>query len=303
MTDSVKKIKMASLDDLLGVNEPPAPANQIESVGEDKVVRLPLSSLHEFAGHPFRVLDDEKMAETLESVKKYGVLLPGIARPAAKPGQYEIVAGHRRRRASELAGLPDMPFIIKKLSDEEATVIMVDSNIQREDLLPSERAKAYRMKYDALKRMGGAEGGVRNDAKLAKEAGESRNTIQRYIRLTYLLPELLAMVDNKKLPKNTAVDISYLKPSEQKRLLLLMEECKCVPSGEQAQQMKEYSKEGTLSDTVMQLLLTRTENPEKVSLKGKKIRSYFPETYTGKQIEDVIYKLLEEWQEREGNKL
>lgn len=296
MTNSVKKIKLESLDDLLGVNTM-APENEIESVGANKVVRLPLSLMHEFSGHPFRVIDDAKMAETVESILKYGVLVPGIARVSKNyPGEYEIISGHRRHHASGLAGLMDMPFIVQNLSDDEATVIMVDSNIQREDLLPSERAKAYRMKYEAMKRLGTSEG-KRNDEILAKESGESRNTIQRYIRLTYLLPEMLQLIDEKKLPQITGSDLSYLKLSEQKRLLLVMQEINCIPSGEQALKLKEYSKRGELTDAVMQLVLEKKEDPEKVKLKTKKLRSYFPESYTGKQIEDVIYKLLDEWKQ------
>lgn len=296
MIDSVKKIKLESLDDLLGVNTS-ADEEEIESLGTNKVVRLPLSIMHEFQGHPFRVLDDAKMAETVESISKYGVLVPGIARPSKDyPGEYEIVSGHRRHHASGLAGLMDMPFIVKTLSDDEATVIMVDSNIQREDLLPSEKAHAYRMKYEAMKRLGSVEG-KRNDEILAKESGESRNTIQRYIRLTYLYPELLQLVDEKRLPQVTGADLSYLKQSEQKKLLLIMQEQNCIPSGEQALKLKEYSKSGELTDAVIQLVLVRKEDQEKVKLKTKTIRSYFPESYTGKQIEDIIFKLLEEWKQ------
>lgn len=296
MIDSVKKIKLESLDDLLGVKNT-SPESEIESVGTNKVVRLPLSIMHEFSGHPFRVLDDEKMAETIESISKYGVLVPGIARPSKNyPDEYEIISVHRRHHASCLAGLTDMPFIVQNLSDDEATVIMVDANIQREDLLPSEKAKAYWMKYEAMKRIGSTEG-KRNDEILAKESGESRNTIQRYIRLKYLLPELLQLVDEKSLPQVTGSDLSYLKQSEQKRLLLVMQEKNCIPSGEQALKLKEYSKSGELTEAVMQLVLERKEDPEKVKLKTKKIRSYFPDSYTGKQIEDVIYKLLEEWKQ------
>lgn len=300
---SASKIIMTSLDELLGAGTSPVTV-PVESVGEDKVVRLPLSVMHEFKGHPFRVLDDAKMAETVESIEKYGVLMPGIVRPDADaPGTYEIVAGHRRRRASQLAGLSDMPVIVKNLSDDEATVIMVDSNIQREDLLPSERAWAYRMKYEALKRMGVSESGTRNDMVLADEFGKSRNTIQRYIRLTYLVPELLQMVDESFLPQNTATDLSFLKEKEQRMLLHIMQSKKRVPSGTQAKQLKDYSKTGELTAVVMQLLMEQKEDLGKVSLKGREIRKFFPETYTGKQIEEIIYKLLEEWQKQEGNTL
>lgn len=303
MKSSASKIQMTSLDELLGAGTVPVTA-PVESVGEDKVVRLPLSVMHEFKGHPFRVLDDAKMAETVESIEKYGVLMPGIVRPdAEEPGTYEIVAGHRRHRASQLAGLSDMPVIVKNLSDDEATVIMVDSNIQREDLLPSERAWAYRMKYEALKRMGVSESGTRNDTVLANEFGKSRNTIQRYIRLTYLIPELLEMVDQNALPETVGYDLSFLKEKEQRMLLHIIQSRKCVPNGAQAKKLHEYSKSGELTAIVMQLLMEQKEDLSKVSLKGREIRKFFPETYTGKQIEEIIYKLLEEWQKQGANTL
>ena len=298
-SNSAEKIKMTSLDDLLGVTSAAGSAAPISHEGENRVVSLPLELLHEFAGHPFRVLEDEKMAETVASIREHGILMPGIVRPDGA-GSYEIIAGHRRHHAAGLAGLHEMPVIIKELSDEEATVIMVDSNIQREDLLPSERAKAYTMKYEALKRLG-AGTGARNDEVLAQQSGESRNTIQRYIRLTYLTPEMLQMVDAGRLPKNTAAELSYLKPKEQEQLFAVMEALKAIPSGEQAQRLKEYSKSKTLSPEVMQLLLERKTDESKVSLKQKDIRKYFPESYTGEQIEKIIYKLLQEWQEKEGN--
>jgi len=295
-------IHMTSLDELLGVTEMQEVQAPIESVGEDKVVRLPLAKLHEFKGHPYRVLD-EKLVEMLESIEKYGVLIPGIARPMKDmPGEYEIVAGHCRCRGSELAGLTDMPFIIKNLSDDEAIVIMVDSNIQREDLLPSEKAFAYKMKYDALQRMGRT-GEGRNDAKMAKEFGKGRNTIQRYIRLTYLHQELLQAVDVGKMPLDTAYHLSFLKNSEQNALVNVMADIHVIPSGAQAEKLKEFSRDGKLTDTVIQLVLERKEDETKVSLKGKEIRKYFPETYTGKQIESIIFELLEEWQERQKNRL
>ena len=299
-SSSAEKIKMTSLDDLLGVTSAASSTAPIGSASENKVVSLPLELLHEFDGHPFRVLDDEKMAETVDSIREHGILMPGIVRPDGAGG-YEIIAGHRRHHAAGLAGLTEMPVIVKDLSDEEATVIMVDSNIQREDLLPSERAKAYRMKYDALKQMG-AGTGARNDEILAKQSGESRNTIQRYIRLTYLTPELLQMVDAGRLPKNTASELSYLKAKEQEQLFVIMEALNCIPSGEQAQRLKEYSKNKTLSQEVMQILLERKTNDAKVSLKEKDIRKYFPESYTGEQIEKIIYRLLQEWQEKEMEK-
>ena len=287
MNNSASKIKLASIDDLLGVPEP-------HRAAENGIVRLPLEKMHEFKSHPFRVVDDEKMAETVASIRQHGVLVPGIVREDKdNPGTYEIIAGHRRHHASGLAGLPDMPVIIKNMTDDEATVVMVDSNIQREDLLFSERAKAYRMKYDALKRIGASDG-LRSDEKLAQQAGESRNTIQRYIRLSYLDPELLQLVDCKKLPVTTAAEISYLSEKEQQILSEIMRELKVIPSGEQALKLKEYSKAGKLTDTVIQIILEKGET-SKVSLKEKDIRKYFPKTYTGEEITDVIYKLLDEW--------
>ncbi len=290
MSNSADKVKMTSLDELLGVGSM-APAD----VKEGDIIRLPLTAMHSFKNHPFRVLQDEKMAETVESIRMYGVLVPGIVRSDGQ-GTYEIISGHRRHLASSLAGLADMPVIIKDLSDDEATVIMVDSNIQREDILPSEKAKALRMKYDALKRMDKISAG-RNDDVLAKEMGESRNTIQRYIRLTYLNPELLQLVDEDKLPKITASELSYLKRDEQEQLLEIIQAQDCVPSGRQAVELKELSQAKKLTPAAMLHILVKKENADRVSFNTKKLRQFFPESYTGKQIEDIVYKLLKEWQD------
>lgn len=309
MSNAAEKIKCLSLDELLGgspAGEISAPAGEKQSMLQlnpgDKLLRLPLNALHIFHshphGHPFRVMDDTKMAETLESVRQHGVLIPGIARPDKDyPGEYEVIAGHRRWRASELAGLSDMPFIVKyDLNDWQASEIMVDTNIQREDLLESERAWAYRVKYDAIRGMG-REDGMRNDAVLAEQAGISRQTIQRYIRLTYLLTDLLHMVDTGRLPKNTAAELSYLKLSEQQELLDVMIQLKVIPSGEQAQELKQKSKASglTASDILRILVKAEEKSPSKISLPASKIRSYFPESYTGEQIEETIYRLLDEW--------
>lgn len=305
--NSAEKVRMASLEDLLGGGYPPA---EIVSSSTDslQVVRVSLEKLHTFHshanGHPFRVLDDEKMAETVASVKEYGVLVPGIVRPDKMfPGEYELISGHRRHRASELAGMDDMPVIIRDMTDAEATVIMVDANIQREDLLVSERAWAYRMRYEAMKELGTAETGIRKDEILAKEAGESRNSIQRYIRMTYLVPKLLQMVDDNKLPKIPAVELSYLLLQEQAQLCSVIAKLKTVPSLEQAQRLKEFSREGSLSPSVMEYVLSKSDDGVKVSLPAKKIRSYFPESYTGEQIQETIYRLLEEWKNSEEKKL
>ena len=309
--DSAAKVHMASLEDLLGIREPVAERTaRTGAVPEQgQVVRIPLKKLHTFhshaQGHPFRVSDDAKMAETVESVKQYGVLVPGIVRPDKDyPGDYELISGHRRCRASELAGLADMPVIVRDMSDAEATVIMVDANIQREDLLPSERAWAYRMRYEAMKELGTAEKGMRNDQQLAKELGESRNTIQRFIRLTYLTPELLQLVDGGKLPKIPAGELSYLRENEQEELLEVMEQLHVVPSQEQAQKLKELSQKCSILDrSVMEYVFARQEDSSKVSLPAKKIRSYFPESYTGEQIQEIIYRLLEEWRAEEGHRV
>ncbi len=289
------KIKLTSLDELLGNGE----GEQRGQDSGERIVRLPLDQMHDFRGHPFRVCDDARMAETVESIREHGVLMPGIVRPD-RGGGYELIAGHRRRHASRLAGLSDMPVIIKELTDDESTVLMVDSNIQREDLLPSERARAYRMKYDALKRMGVA-AGSRSDEVLAKEAGESRNTIQRYIRLTYLEEGLLKLVDENRLPKVTAAELSYLKKTEQRYLLMIMERYRVTPSGSQAARMKQLSREGGLDRFAMESLLVQ-EDESRVSLRAGRIRDYFPREYTGKQIEETVYMLLEAWKSENAHK-
>lgn len=297
---SAEKIKLLSLDELFGGDETAVSASTY-IIPKDQVVRVPLKLMHEFNGHPFRVVVDAKMAETVESVKQHGVLEPGILREDGAGG-YEIIAGHRRKLASELAGYEDMPVIIRDLSDDEATVIMVDSNIHREDILPSELAKAYRMKYEALKRMNREESG-RSDTALAKESGKSRNTIQRYIRLTYLCPALLQLVDEDKLPLVTASDLSYLKDEAQLFLLEIMEMQNCIPTGKQAIQLKEMSRTGKLTHGAMLQVFKKQEDDKKVSLKSARVRTYFPENYSAQQIEDIIYGLLEEWKNREENRM
>lgn len=294
--NSASKIRAISLDELLGVGS----AGQQPQPVENQVVELPLEQLHAFRNHPFEVLDDKKMAETVDSIRKMGILVPGIVRARAE-GAYEIIAGHRRCRAAQLAGLTAMPVIIKELSDAEATVIMVDSNIQREDLTYREKAFAYKMKYEALKELGISEeeAGIRLDQVLAEAAGESRNTIQRYLRLTMLLPELLQMVDDKKLGFIAAVDLSYLTEEEQTELLHLIREGGALPSGTQAAQMKEYSKSGRLNRTVMELLLRAEPKAGRVVIKEKQLRDYFPEDYNTRQMTDVILKLLEEWKQHQ----
>lgn len=300
MKSSARNIQMTSYDDLFSVGD------AVETTGE-KVQEIALGELFPFRGHPFKVLDDEAMQEMVESVKIHGVLVPGIARPRGEGG-YELVAGHRRRHALELAGGTVMPVIIRELDDDEATLFMVDSNLQRENLFPSEKAWAYRMKLEAIKRKAGRppennSGQVGQNLKgkisvemIAQEMGESRKQVQRFIRLTYLLPELLQMADDKKLAFNPAVELSYLTQEEQGMLLELMEGLACVPSLEQAARLKKYSQEGRLGRDVMDAVLTEErEAPVQVTLRKERLKQYFPRSYTQAQMEEVIFSLLETW--------
>ncbi len=288
---SAKKIKIDSFDDLFGT-----PMKE-DNNSSEQVVEVSLEDLHTFQNHPFRVIDDEKMEETVESIKKYGVLMPGIARPR-KEGGYEIIAGHRRKRGCELAGKTTMPVFIREYTDDEATIIMVDTNIQREDILPSEKAKAYRMKYEAMKHQGKF-GGNTLEA-LGEQAGESRKTIQRYIRLAYLSDELLDLVDKKKLGFLQGVDISYLSEEEQKWVFAVASTQKGTVSITQAGKLKEYAKRGELTQVVVELLLSEQKASErKVTIKAEKLRSYFPEDYSSEDMEAVILKLLEDWKSRQ----
>ena len=290
-------IPLQSLDALFGTTSE-------EQAG---IQQIALDNLHPFSNHPFKVLDDDKMAELSESVRTHGVLVPGIVR-IKDTGGYEIIAGHRRKRACEIAGLKTMPAIIKDLTDDESTVIMVDSNIQREELLISEKAFAYKMKYDALKRQG-----KRSDLtscqvgkKLAAEevsqnTGDSTRQILRYIHLTELIPEMLCLADNKKIPFNTAVELSYLKLEEQKLLLQYMNNHAMVPSMKQAQELKQLSKEQTLTYLeIDQICMKEKTEKFQVQIPVKKLKQYFPETYTKNQMEEIIFMLLESWVEREG---
>ena len=282
---------------------------------EDKITLLPLSELHDFPNHPFKVRDDEAMQETTESIRQYGVLVPAIARPR-EDGGYEIVAGHRRRHGSELAGLSAMPCIVRQMDDDTATILMVDSNIQRENILPSERAQAYKMKLEAIRRKAGrpakeAENlpeencdqvGHNFDRKrsveiVADEAGESKSQVQRYIRLTELTPELQQMVDEKKIGMTPAVEISYLKPEEQQMLLTAIDSEQATPSLSQAQRMKKLSRDGKLNDDSMLDIMMEQKKPEgyNVVLSADKLRKYFPRSYTPQKMEETILKLLDAW--------
>ena len=300
---SAAKVKLSSYDDLFG--------NAEEKTGsEEQIIRAKLTDLHEFRNHPFRVLDDEKMEETTESISKYGVLVPGIARPRAEGG-YEIIAGHRRKRGSERAGKEDMPVIVRNYTDDEATIIMVDSNIQREDILPSEKAKAYEMKLEAIKRQG-----QRTDLtsgqlgqklsrpisveQVADDAGTSIKQVQRFIRLNKLTPELMKMVDDGKLKTTPAVELSYLTPEEQEDFLSYMESEGCTPSLSQAQKLKEASKESVLTPEKIQHIMAakppsvKPRDPQ-LMIPVAKVERYFPKGFTSDQMQQVIVKLLENY--------
>lgn len=269
-------------------------------------MEIPLQELFTFNNHPFKVTDNEAMFDTVESVKLYGVLVPAIARPRDEGG-YELVAGHRRKRACELAELSTMPVIVRNLNDDEATIIMVDSNLQRENILPSERAFAFKLKLEAIKRQG-----ARSDLtstqvaqklsaeKVGQDAGVSKDQVRRYIRLTELIPELLSMVDEKKIAFNPAVELSYLKKEEQTDLLEAMDMEQATPSLSQAQRLKKFSAEGKLSLEVMSAIMSEEKKGEvdKVTLTGDKIKKYFPKSYTTQQMETTIIKLLEGWHKK-----
>ena len=274
---------------------------------QERVQEIPLSELHPFEGHPFKVVDDEAMMKTAESVRDFGVMTPAIVRPDPNGG-YEIISGHRRHRASELAGKETMPVIVRDLDDDAAIILMVDANLQRETILPSERAFAYKMKMDALKHQGArtdltsAQVGRKLETAdiVAEEAGESRNQVRRYIRLTELIPELLSMVDEKKIAFNPAVELSYLKPEEQKDFLEAMDYAQTTPSLSQAQRLKKFSQEGKCSLDVMCAIMSEEKKGEldRVTIKNDVLRKYFPKSYTPKQMEEKIIQLLEQWQKK-----
>ena len=287
---SASKIKIDTYDDLFG-------NDTVEESSLEQIISVPLTDLYTFNDHPFRVLDDEKMEETTESIKKYGVLVPGIARPRAEGG-YEIIAGHRRKRGSERAGKSEMPVIVRNYTDDEATIIMVDSNIQREDILPSEKAKAYYMKYEAMKHQGSKSGGLTLD-EIGEKAGESGKTVQRYIWLARLSDELLELVDNKKIGFVQSVDISFLTEEQQQWVLVILQENMVSLSTTQSGKLKEYGKKGELTLPMVRLILTEQKQKErKVVIKADKISQYFPADYDSEDIESVIYQLLEEWKNR-----
>lgn len=280
----------------------------------EKITNIPLSELHPFPNHPFKVRDDDSMRETVESIKEHGILVPAIARPR-EDGGYELIAGHRRKRACELAGLETMPVLVRKLDDNASTIIMVDSNLQREEILPSERALAYKMKLEAIKRQGERNDltcdqvGHKSDGKksievIAEDSGESKTQVQRYIRLTELSPELQTLVDEKKIAMTPAVELSYLKPEEQAMLVTTIDSEQATPSLSQAQRMKKSSQEGKLNEDSMLEIMCEQKKPDwdRITLGGEKLRKYFPRSYTPQQIEKVIYHLLDVWQKKQPEK-
>lgn len=304
MKSSAKNVKLASVDDLFSTEESRADENR------EKVVEIPLEQLHSFKNHPFKVKDDESMMDTAESIRQYGVLVPAIARPDPNGG-YELIAGHRRRHASEIAGKETMPVIVRELDDDAATIIMVDSNLQREELLPSERAFAYKMKLDAMKRQAGRpqkencsqvgnDFGKKSSEIFAEQVGQSKNQIFRYIRLTELIPPLLDLVDEKKMALNPAYEVSFLKPEEQEWLLETIDSEQATPSLSQAQRMKKFSQEGKLTEDVMLAIMSEEKKSDldKVTFSSDTLRKYFPRSYTPKKMEETIIKLLEQWQRR-----
>ena len=302
MKSSAKKIELASVDDLFSTEEGRQDAKL------EKIQEIPLSELHPFRNHPFKVKDDEAMMETADSIKQYGVLVPAIARPDPEGG-YELVAGHRRHRASELAEKETMPVIVRDLDDDAATIIMVDSNLQRESLPPSERAFAYKMKLEAVKHQGArtdltsrqvGEKSQTSIQKVADQAGESQRQVQRYIRLTELIPELMDMVDEKKIALNPAYELSFLKKEEQVDLLDAMDSEQATPSLSQAQRLKKYSQEGHLTLDMMRVIMgeEKKSDLDRVTFTSDTLRKYFPKSYTPQRMQETIIKLLEAWQKK-----
>lgn len=294
-------ISLKGYDDIFSTDQSRAEAQQ------ERVQEIPLSELHPFEGHPFRVVDDEEMMKTAESVRDFGVLTPAIVRPDPDGG-YEIVSGHRRHRASELAGKETMPAIVRDLDDDAAIILMVDANLQRESILPSERAFAYKMKLDAIKHQGqrtdltSSQVGMKLQALdiVGQEAGDSRNQVHRFIRLTHLIPELLELVDQKKISFNPAVELSYLTEPEQRDFLEAMQDTQNAPSLSQAQRIKKLSQESQCSYEAIFDIMGEEKKAEmdRVTLKNEVLRKYFPRSYTPKQMEDTILRLLEQWQKK-----
>lgn len=303
MKSAAKNIQLASYDDLFKTDE------ERQADAQERVQSLPLDKLEPFPNHPFKVIDDDKMLETVESIKERGVLVPILVRPK-NDGNFEIVSGHRRHHASQLAGLTEIPAIVREMDDDTAILLMVDSNLQREELLPSEKAFAYKMKLDAMKRQGqrtdltSSQIGMKLPKQsldiIGEQTGDSRNTIHRYIRLTYLVPDLLDRVDNKTMAFNAAVEVSYLTEPEQLMLCDAIEREECTPNLSQAKRLKQYSQDNKLDENVMDAIMTE-EKPieDKLVLKGDVLAKYFPRTYTPSQKQKIIVKLLEDWHKRQ----
>ena len=301
MKSSAKNIVLKSVDDIFQTEENRADAQR------ERVQEIPLDQLKPFRNHPFKVRDDQRMLDTVDSIREYGVLVPAIARPDPEGG-YELISGHRRKRGCEMAGLQTMPVIIRDLDDDAAVLVMVDSNIQREELLPSERAFAYKMKLEALKHQGARSdltsrqvvGKLEMADVVGQNACESGRQVQRYIRLTELISELLDMVDERKLAFNPAVEVSYLKQDEQRMLLEAMDAEQTTPSLSQAQRLKKFSQEGRLTEEAMSAIMSeeKKSDMDKVTLRSDTLRRYFPKSYTPKQMEQTIIKLLDVWQKQ-----
>ena len=286
-----------SLDELFSSQE------ERDDAKLERVKEIPLNELHPFKEHPFKIQNDDEMKRLIDSIQKFGTLTPALARPLPEGG-YELISGHRRLAACQVLGIETMPVIIRNMSDDEAVIAMVDANLQREHILPSEKAFAYKMKLDAIKHQGVASAQVGQKLlsveKVAEDAGESRNQVKRFIRLTYLIPELLSMVDENKIAFNPAVEISYLDQSEQRALLSAMELNDCTPSHAQAIRLKKLSQDGVLNEqTIYEILAEQKPNQqEQYKFKREEIRKYFPKSYTDKQVCDTVIKLLEQWQRR-----
>ena len=301
MPKSSVSASLSSYDDIFSTEE----SRQEEQ--REQVQQIPIGELFPFKNHPFKVLDDDSMSDTVESVKQYGVLSPLIARPRPKGG-YEIISGHRRQHAAELAGLETLPVIVREMSDDAAVILMVDSNLQREHILPSERAFAYKMKLDAIKNQGARSdltspqvaSKFRSDDEVAKGQGISGDTVRRFIRLTNLIPELLDMVDNKTVSFNPAVELSYLSPEQQQEVIRAMDDTQNFPSVSQAKRIKKLAQDGTFTTETVVAIMGEEKKSEldTVTIKNDTLKKYFPRSYTPKQMEDTIIKLLEQWQKK-----
>ena len=301
MPKSSINASLSSYDDIFSTEE----SRQEEQ--REQVRQIPIGELFSFKNHPFKVLDDDSMSDTVESVKQYGVLSPLIARPRPKGG-YEIISGHRRQHAAELAGLETLPVIVRQMDDDAAIILMVDSNLQREHILPSERAFAYKMKLDAMKNQGTRSdltstqvvSKLRSNEKLGAENNQSRETVRRFIRLTNLIPELLDMVDNKTVSFNPAVELSYLSPEQQQEVIRAMDDTQNFPSVSQAKRIKKLAQDGTFTTETVVAIMGEEKKSEldTVTIKNDTLRKYFPRNYTPKQMEDTIIKLLEQWQKK-----